>query len=315
MAVLAHLRLVAVAPGVDARVEVAHSEDHGVGVVDRHRPPRDRGPGEQALGVAVLPQRRGVPEVRQDGVVGTDPHVVVPALGGDVHHAVRGRAEVVLGHRAPGLGELHPHHPGMEEDRVHRVHHVLVQLQPVARVPEREGDQAVFGLLVGIEVRERGDALGRSQVGEDEAGELARRVGALRDGVPDGALGRLARGFEDHPVDVEQPSVVAAADSALRDDAELERRAAVAAVPVQNRDAPLQIPEHDEVLAEDPHRERHVAELRGERHRLPVAAKQLAARRPGADVGQLLVFGRNVGQRVAPIGARTPRKAAARGHV
>ena len=275
-----------------------------MGVVDRHRPARDRGPGEQALRVPVLPQRRGVPEVRQDGVVGADPDVVVPALGGDVHHAVRGRSEVVLRHRAPGFGELHPHHPGVEEHRVHRVHHVLVQLQPVARMPERERDQAVVGLLVGVEVRERGDVLGRPHVGEDEAGELARRIRALGDGVPDGAPGRLARRLEDHPVHVEQPSVVAAADPALRHDAELERRASVAAVAVQDPDPALQVPEDDEILAEDPHRERHVVELRGERHRLPVATEQLAARRPGADVGELLVLGRRMGQRVAPVGAR-----------
>ena len=234
------------------------------------------------------------PKFGKDGVVGPDPDVVFPALGGDVHHAVRGRAEVVFRHRAPGFGELHTRDAGVEKYRVHRVHHVLVQLQPVARMPEREGDQAVVGLLVGVEVRERRNAPRRSQVREDETAELSCRVRALRDGVPDRALVRLARGLEDHPVDVEQPAVVAAADPALRDDAELERRSAVAAVPVQDPDPALQIAEHDEVLAQDAHRERYVAELRGERHRLPVTAKQLATRSPGADMGQLFVLGRNV---------------------
>ena len=265
--------------------------------------------------VPVFPQRRGVPEVRQDGVIGANPDVVSPALGGDVHHAVRGRAEVVLRHRAPGFRELYPHHSGVEEHRVHRVHHVLVQLQPVARMPEREGNQAVVGLLVGIEVRERRDVPGRSHVGEDEAGELARRVRPLRDGVSDGALGRLAGGLEDHPVDVEQPAVVAAAEPPLRDDAELQRRAAVTAVPVQDPDPAFQVAKHHEVLAQDPHRQGNVAELRGERHRLPVAAEQLAARRPGTDMGQLLVLGRNAGQGVAAIRAGVPIRGDVHGYM
>ena len=304
--VLANLGLVAVALGIDAGVEVANPQDHRVRIVDRHRPSRDRGSSEQALGIAILPQRRGVSEVRQDGVVGSDPHIVAPALGGDVHHAVRGGAKVVLGDCAPGFGELHPDHAGMEEHRVHRIHHVLVQLQPVARMPEGEGNQAVVGLIVGVEVRERGDGPRRSHVREDETGELAGRVRPLGDGVPDGALGRLTGSLEDHPVHVEQPAVVAAANPALRHDAELQRRAAMAAVPVQDPDPAIAIAKHDEVLAQDPHRQGNVAQLRGERDRLPVAAKQLASRSPGADMGKLLVDGGYVRQGMALIGARTP---------
>ena len=189
---------------------------------------------------------------------------------------------------------------------MHRVHHVLVQLQPVAGMPERERDQAIVGLLVGVEVRERGDGPRRSHVREDETGELAGRVGALRGRVPDGALGRLTGSLEDRPVDVEQPAVVAAANPALRDDAELQRRTAMAAVPVQDPHPPLAVAKHDEILAQDPHRQGNLAQLRGQRDGLPVAAKQLAARSPGADMGKLLVDGGYVRQGMALIGARTP---------
>src|SRR5205085_4086535 len=71
---------------------------------------------------------------------------------------------------------------------------------------------------------------------------------------------------------------------------ELERGAAVAAVPVEQPDAVAPVAEQDEVLAEHPDRERHVGELGAQRDRVPVAAQQLAAVRPSPDVGELRVL-------------------------
>ena len=80
----------------------------------------------------------------------------------------------------------------------------------------------------------------------------------------------------------------------------------MAAVPVQDPDPVLPVAKHHEIFAQDSHRQGNVVELRGERHRLPIAAKQLAARSPGADVSQLFVHGWNVRQGVSLVGARIP---------
>jgi len=69
--------------------------------------------------------------------------------------------------------------------------------------------------------RKRRPAIRRTHVGEDEAGELVSRVGALAEPVPEGARCRLAGGLEDPAVHVEHPSVIAAADATLADQTEL----------------------------------------------------------------------------------------------
>ena len=85
------------------------------------------------------------------------------------------------------------------------------------------------------------------------------------------------------------PPVVAAADAALGRNAELERRAAVRAVPVQQPDAPGAVAESDQVLAEQAHRYRQVFQLGGEHEGMPVAAQVLAAWRAGSDSGEQTV--------------------------
>ena len=114
---------------------------------------------------------------------------------------------------------------------MHRIHLVLADLEPVARIVN----------LIGLEIRDRaprpeivfgkgGHFLGRAHIGEDNAGEFMGRIGALEGFVLDPAFRRLTRGFQDRAVAVEQPAVIAAADAPLLDLAEFERGAAVAAM-------------------------------------------------------------------------------------
>src|SRR6185369_14557432 len=128
---------------------------------------------------------------------------------------------------------------------------------------------------------------GRPQVREDESGELVGRVRALTDALLEPAAGRLPGCLQALPVDVVDPAVIAAAEAALDGNAELERRAAVRAVQMQDADAATPVTEHHEILAEDPHAQRCVDEIAGEGHRLPEAAQVLPARRAGPDFGEL----------------------------
>src|SRR3954463_1334454 len=86
---------------------------------------------------------------------------------------------------------------------------------PIARP-----DQAVIG-------RERRFQLGRSEIGEHQPMRLVRRIGAVTQPILERAVRALGRGFKDRSVDVEQPSVVAAADASIADQTEFERGAAV----------------------------------------------------------------------------------------
>ena len=171
-----------------------------------------------------------------------------------------------------------------------RVHGVLALLQPVAGRVDRVRDEVVVLDEHRVEVRELGHPLRIAQVCEHEPLQLDGRIGPLEDLAPDGASGRLARRLQDGAVDVEVPAVVAAPDAALLDAPVLQRRPPVGAVAVQQSDAATAVPEHHEVLAEDAHGDREVAELRGHGHRQPEPPHVLAAGGLRADVGQLVVL-------------------------
>jgi cytochrome c oxidase assembly factor CtaG len=73
-------------------------------------------------------------------------------------------------------------------------------------------------------------------------------------------------------------------------------------MPVEQADpAPLIAKKH-QILAENPKRHRQIAEFGRHRHWLPEAAKVLAARGIGADMGQLGVFSRHMATVVVTIG-------------
>src|SRR4029450_2625570 len=119
----------------------------------------------------------------------------------------------------------------MEKSGVHRVHAVVLHLEPVAR--ERElarGHQGEARHVEGIVEWKCGPPVGRSEIREDEAAVLARGIRPLPDALVQPAAGRLAGRLETSPVDVVHPAVIAAAQAALERNAELERGAAMRAM-------------------------------------------------------------------------------------
>src|SRR5581483_12087003 len=109
----------------------------------------------------------------------------------------------------------------------------------------------------------------RPHVGEHHSLVLERRVGAVAEAILEGAVRWLARRVEDSPIDVEVPAVIAALDAPLSDDAELQRRPAVAAMELQQPDAPALVTKDDEVLAEDANAPREIFQLGRQLHRQP----------------------------------------------
>src|SRR5476649_1455668 len=97
--------------------------------------------------------------------------------------------------------------------------------------------------------------------------------------------------------------MIAAANAALLDLAEVERRAAMAAARFhQPRPAGL-VAEQHEILAQYAHLARRVRGVRAESDRMPIAAHQLAHRRATPDLGQRDdVAGRSAGVSGACVG-------------
>ena len=65
---------------------------------------------------------------------------------------------------------------------------------------------------------------------------LAPEAGAVTEPVLERAVGRLARGLKDRPVDIEEPAVIAAPYSLVADEAEFERGAAMRAMQFEEPD-------------------------------------------------------------------------------
>ena len=87
---------------------------------------------------------------------------------------------------------------------------------------------------------------------------------------------------------VELPAVVAAAQTAVFDDAVHERRAAVRTTLVGDAVRAVGQLEHGEVLAEQPRLpDRELVELAHEGDRIPVVAQHIAHRRAGPDRGSV----------------------------
>ena len=205
-----------------------------MGVVDRNGPADDDRAARDLLPRGLLDLARELVDIGRHEIADAHPDEVSDAPGGDVDHPVGRVLPVELGERAEGLGELVAARDGVQERGVDRVHAVVLDLQPVAgkhelaRRLEREARQ-----VERVIERKRRPAIRRTHVGEDEAGELMRRVRALAEPVPERARRWLARRLEDPAVHVEHPSVITAADAALADQAELERGPPVRAVSLE----------------------------------------------------------------------------------
>jgi hypothetical protein len=103
------------------------------------------------------------------------------------------------------------------------------------------------------------------------------RIGGLAHGLPQPVRVRLPRHLQDRAIGVEQAAVVAAADAFLCNQAELQRRATVTAVEVQDPDIAAAVAEHHQVFAQDLGAHWNVVELIEESDGMPKAAQILAA--------------------------------------
>ena len=276
-------------------VSVPVPDRRGRHAIRRVRAESRRGPGGRRS--PAPPQRFTFPvvdsgdshRIRQQHVVGAQVQVLAPAPYRDVDHAGRGLHPLHGGDLSVHRLELHPEQAGVQEAEVDRVGLVLVDLEPVAGGVANPRDSRGLGMLEGVEDGEGRAFLRWTHVGEHQAPPHLDRVGALAEPVADRAVGKLPGGVEDGAVDVEVPAVVAAADAALLDLAELERGAPVHAAPFQHPDPPACVAEHHQVLAEDPDGPRKVLELRFDADGLPEAAQVLPAGRSVSHAAKLIV--------------------------
>jgi hypothetical protein len=299
-ALLADLAAVAEALRIERVAEIAPADHQRLPVVDRHHPAREGGTLEDLAPVGRLPDRAALVAVRQDGLGAARPEIPRPQPGLDVDHAERGLAILDLLVGARRVAELRARDSRVEIDDMNGVLRVLVDLQPVAGHPDREGHGLGAGAR-GVEDREGGRGLGWPEIGEHEPVMQMHPVGTLAARVADAAGRRFGGGREDRAVDVEGPAVVAARDAALQGDAVFQAGAAMQAMPVQQADPSGQVAEQHQILAQDAQRQRPLAEFRQHRDRLPGPADVFAAGRVGTDRGQFGIGGGNRAPQIAGI--------------
>src|SRR4051794_24372483 len=104
----------------------------------------------------------------------------------------------------------------------------------------------MVGKIEAVEIGEAGHLGRRTHIGEDQTVPLLDGVGGLADRGADRGIRQLAGRFENGAVDVEMPTVIAAAYAALLDTAELQRCTAMRAVPMQQPDAVLAVAENNQ---------------------------------------------------------------------
>ena len=182
-----------------------------------------------------------------------------------------------------------------------RVHDVVMDLKPVAREPESVGHHAVVGLIVSVVDGKLGLFVRWSEVGEYKPLVFERRISTVTQGVLELAVGRLTRGLEDAAIGIKQPAVVTAAQAAFRNDAVLERCAAMAAMPVENTDVRRFVPEGHEILAQDANGKGQIGKLLRQAYGKPKPPHEFAHGRPSADEGEFGIGFRHLAQVVSGV--------------
>src|SRR5262249_29721223 len=103
------------------------------------------------------------------------------------------------------------------------VHGIFEDLEPIARIEVFAArDESIARATEAVVERKGWPLLWRTHVREHDAVVLVDRIGAVAEPILERARRWLARSFEDRAVHVEEPAVVAAADSSLGDQAELQ---------------------------------------------------------------------------------------------
>ena len=221
------------------------------------------------------------------------------------HHAHRRLDELQFRQYAELIGELGAADDGVEKRRMGGIHRVFHDLQPVARVevflPRHEAiarpDKAVVH-------GKRRLPVGRPHIGKDDAAVFMGGIGPVIQPVFQGAVSRLARRLEDGPVRRELPPMVAASYPFGVDQPELQRRASMRTMQLQQPYGAAQVSEHHQFLAEDLVPMGQVLQFVRKADRLPKAAQIFAAWRVGADMGQFCIFVRHLAMEITSISRR-----------
>ena len=210
--------------------------------------------------------------------------VVPPELPGHRVGRVAGLVGAVVGDVIDPVELMQVGDVGGVEVALHRLH-------PVARGDLLGRHELGCVVPLGAEVPERRHRLPGTHVGPDDPAGL---VGGVR---PHPHLVaerlRLAGHVHASPVGVERPPVVNAAQGGALVAPEVQGRAAVRAVLLQQPHPPGAVPVGDQVLAQQPdpgRRAPRLGDLGRQAGRRPVAAEQLAHQRPRTHPGQDLVL-------------------------
>ena len=207
----------------------------------------------------------------------------------------------VAEHPAVALVRILVLEEAVQERSVHRVDADLERLQPVAIDHALEGEGVGCGRDEAVEIRKR-RRLARAEIGPQDAALLDHRIGFLFDVGAEVAVVGLGRRLQACAVDVEQPAVERAAQSAVFQPPVGQVGAAMRAMAADQAVAAPVVLEGDEVFAKQPHRlDRPVAgQLIDQRRRLPVAPHQRAGRGAGRGAGdEIVLFGAEHGRTFA----------------
>src|SRR5207245_1652768 len=201
------------------RIHLGQLEIRRVRVVVGDGPADDDGTARGLRRRGLFDLTRELVDVRGNEVAHADPHEIAGPARRDVRHAGLGQRPVELGNDAERLGELVAAAQRVQERGVHRVHAVVLHLEPVAGQRELRGrHQPVAGHVVAVEDRERRASLRRAEIGEDEARELHGRIRTLPDSLLEPAPAWLSGSLEAPSVAGAGPAVIAATDAAIERD-------------------------------------------------------------------------------------------------
>ena len=197
----------------------------------------------------------------------------------------------VAEHLAVALVRILVLEEAVQERGVHRIDADFERLQPVAVDHALEGEGVRRRRDEAVEIR-KCRRLAAAEIGPENAALLDHRIGLLLEVGAQIAVVRLGRRLQALAVDVEQPAVKRATQSAVLEPPVGEIGAAMRTMAADQPVAALVVLEGDQVLAEEPHRlDRPVAgQFIDQRRRLPVAPHQRAGGGAGSGAGDEIVL-------------------------
>ena len=184
-------------------------------------------------------------------------------------------------------------------------HQVVHNLEPVTGL--QVGNNPVLGgldvdtgleVIAGgteyIEVGELRSLVRGAHVGEYQTAVLDGRVSPVTKAVFEGAGLGLSGSFQNTSVDIEKPTVIAAADASLFNLPVLKGGAAVGAVGFHYAEPAIPVPKGDQLFIEPRNRHGQVGYLLAEQERVPEASEVFPHRGAGPDSRQFPIVLRHL---------------------